>query len=184
MEVCNTLNYIDETKNEYTENSENIENTENTKYNEEEFIKSNNLLFKKNYDSFKQYRHLYTNKQIMENICYVEKNNLIIQYGFFKKFGNKTNYDIITQDIVNNINSILMRYDLINVHFSLHKMDLLDLEKHYDFLLCICKLMQTSYPDKLNKFNIYQPPFIYSKIYSIISTFIDKTTRSKIKLVE
>ena len=102
MEVCNTLNYIDETKNEYTENSENIENT---KYNEEEFIKSNNLLFKKNYDSFKQYRHLYTNKQIMENICYVEKNNLIIQYGFFKKFGNKTNYDIITQDIVNNINT-------------------------------------------------------------------------------
>ena len=178
MEVCNTLNYIDEMKNGDTEN------IKNTEYDEDEFIKKTRILFLRNYDSFKQYRHLYTNEQIMNNICYVEKNNLIIQYGFFKKFGNKTNYEIITQDIVNNINSILKKYDLINVHFSLHKMDLLDLEKHYDFLLCICKLMQTSYPNKLNKFNIYQPPFIYSKIYSIISTFIDKTTRSRIKLVE
>jgi len=177
-DVCNTFNYVNETTNI------DIESTKNAEYDEEEFVKKNKSVFIQNYDSFKQYRHLYTNKQIMENICYVEKNNLIIQYGFFKKFGNKTNYDIITQDIVNNINSILKKYDLINVHFSLHKMDLLDLEKHYDFLLCICKLMQISYPDKLNKFNIYQPPFIYSKIYSIISTFIDKTTRSKIKLVE
>jgi len=178
MDVCNNLNYMNETKNE---DAENIKNAEN---NEEEFLKKTRILFLRNYDSLKQYRHLYTNEQIMNNICYVEKNNLIIQYAFFKKCGNKKNYDIITDHIVNNINNILIQYDLINVHFSLHKMDLLDLEKHYDFLLCICKLMQTSYPDKLNKFNIYQPPFIYSKIYAIISSFIDKTTRSRIKLIE
>jgi len=157
---------------------------EETEYNEQEFIKKNNVLFITNYDSFKQHRHLYTNEQIINNICYIDENNLIIQYAFFKKFGNKTNYDIITHHIVNNINNILIQYELINVHFSLYKMDLFDLEKHYDFLMCICKLMQSAYPDKLNKFNIYQPPFIYSKIYSIISTFIDKSTRSKIKMVE
>lgn len=161
-----------------------IENINEIQNSEEEFIKKNNVLFLRNYDLFKQYRQLYTNEQITNNICYIHENNLVIQYAFFKKFGNKNNYDIITQHIVNNINSILIHYELINVHFSLHKMDLLGLEKHYDFLLCICKLMQSTYPDKLNKFNIYQPPFIYSKIYSIISTFIDKTTRSRIKLVE
>ena len=178
MNICTDFNYSIETKNEDTEHSE------ETEYNEQEFIKKNNVLFITNYDSFKQYRHLYTNEQIINNICYIDENNLIIQYAFFKKFGNKTNYNIITQHIVNNINNILRQYELINVHFSLYKMDLFDLEKHYDFLMCICKLMQSTYPDKLNKFNIYQPPFIYSKIYSIISTFIDKSTRSKIKMVE
>lgn len=150
----------------------------------EDYIKKNNTLFLSNYDSFKKFKHLYSPEQIINNICYTEENNLIIQFSFFKKFGNKNNYDIITQFIINNINSILKNNDLIVVHFSLHKMDLLDLEKHYDFLTHICKLMQTTYPDKLSKFIIYQPPFIYSKIYSIISTFIDKTTRSKIQLVE
>jgi hypothetical protein len=172
MNICNDLNYSVETKNEETE------------YNEQEFIKKLRSLFIQNFDSFKQYRHLYTAEQIINNICYIDENNLIIQYAFFKKFGNKNNYDTITQHIVNNINNILRNHELINVHFSLHKMDLFDLEKHYDFLMCICKLMQCAYPDKLNKFNIYQPPFIYSKIYSIISTFIDKTTRSRIKMVE
>ena len=172
MNICSDFNYCIETKNEETD------------YNEQEFIKKTRSIFLKNYDSFKQYKHLYTNEQIINNICYTDENNLIIQYAFFKKFGNKTNYDIITQHIITNINNILIHYELINVHFSLHKMDLLDLEKHYDFLMCICKFMQSTYPDKLNKFNIYQPPFIYSKIYSIISTFIDKTTRSRIKLIE
>ena len=172
MNICSDFNYSIETKNEETD------------YNEQEFIKKTRSIFLKNYDSFKQYRHLYTNEQIINNICYIDENNLIIQYAFFKKFGNKTNYDIITQHIITNINNILIHYELINVHFSLHKMDLFDLEKHYDFLMCICKLMQSTYPDKLNKFNIYQPPFIYSKIYSIISTFIDKSTRSRIKLIE
>jgi len=150
---------------------------------EEEFTKKINNLFLSNYNSLKKYKHLYNNQQIMNNICYIDENNLIIQYSFFKKIGNKNNYHEITDLIIKNINSILIKYDLIDVHFSLHKMDLLDLEKHYDFLINICKLMQHTYPDKLNKFNIYQAPYIYSKIYSIISTFIDKTTRSRIKLV-
>jgi hypothetical protein len=178
MEVCNDYNYIDVVKNNVTEK------IKNTECDEEDFTKKNNILFKKNYESFKKHMHLYTNEQIMNNICYIDKKNLIIQYAFFKKFGNKNNYDIITQHIVNNINNILIHYESIDVHFSLHKMDLLDLEKHYDFLMCICKFMQSTYPDKLNKFNIYQPPFIYSKIYSIISTFIDKSTRTRIKMIE
>lgn len=172
MNLCNDFNYSVETKNEDIE------------YKEQECIKKNRSLFMKNYDSFKQYKHLYTHEQIINNICYIDENNLIIQYAFFKKFGNKNNYDTITQHIVHNINNILSHYELINVHFSLYKMDLLDLEKHYGFLINICKLMQSNYPDKLNKFNIYQPPYIYSKIYAIISTFIDKTTRSRIQLIE
>jgi len=101
---------------------------EETEYNEQEFIKKNNVLFITNYDSFKQHRHLYTNEQIINNICYIDENNLIIQYAFFKKFGNKTNYDIITHHIVNNINNILIQYELINIHFSLYKMDLFYLD--------------------------------------------------------
>jgi hypothetical protein len=151
---------------------------------EKNFTQKYKCLFTSNYDSFKKYKHLYNPEQIISNICYFEENNLIIQYSFFKKFGNKTNYDIISQHIITNIDSILRKYETINVHFSLYKMDLLDLEKHYDFLINICKLMQYTYPDKLNKFNIYQAPYIYSKIYSIISTFIDKNTRSKIQVVE
>jgi len=177
-DVCNNFNYVNETTNR------DIDSKNNAEYDEPEFIKKNNTIFIQNYKSFKHYRHSYSNEVILNNICYVYKNNLVIQHAFFKNFGNKNNYDIITQHIVNNINSILTHYDLINVHCSLHKMDLLDLEKHYDFLMCICKLMQSAYPNKLNKFYIYQPPFIYSKIYSIISTFIDKTTRARIKLIE
>jgi hypothetical protein len=172
MNVCNTFNNLNETTNEDNE------------YNEQDFIKKNNHLFIQNYKSFKQYKHLYTSEKILNNICYINDNNLVIQHAFFKKFANKNNYDIIIQHIVNNINIILQDYELINVHCSLHKMDLIDLDKHYDFLLNTCKFMQSAYPTKLNKFYIYQPPFIYSKIYSIICNFIDKTTRARIKLIE
>ena len=175
MDICNTFNNLNETKNEDNEYNE---------YNEQDFIKKNNHLFIQNYKSFKQYKNLYTAEKILNNICYIDDNNLVIQHAFFKNFANKNNYDIITQHIVNNINSILTHYDLINVHCSLHKMDLIDLDKHYDFLLSIGKFMQSAYPTKLNKFYIYQPPFIYSKIYSIICNFIDKATRARIKLIE
>lgn len=172
MDVYNTFNNLNETKNV------------NNEYNELDFIKKHKHLFIQNYKSFKQYKDLYTSEKIINNICYIDDNNLVIQHAFFKKFANKNNYDIITQHIVNNINTILQHYELINVHCSLYKMDLIDLDKHYTFLLNIGKFMQTTYPTNLNKFYIYQPPFIYSKIYSIICNFIDKTTRTRIKLIE
>jgi hypothetical protein len=62
MNICGDFNYSIETKNEDTEHSEESE------YNEQEFIKKNNVLFITNYDSFKQYRHLYTNEQIINNL--------------------------------------------------------------------------------------------------------------------
>jgi hypothetical protein len=47
----------------------------------------------------------------------------------------------------------------------------------------ISEVLKTSFPDNLEKCFIYKAPFIFSQFFSVISTFVDKKTLSKIELI-
>uniref|UniRef100_A0A6C0E4W4 CRAL-TRIO domain-containing protein n=1 Tax=viral metagenome TaxID=1070528 RepID=A0A6C0E4W4_9ZZZZ len=151
---------------------------------EEEYTQKLNTIFIDNYATFKLNKNIYTPENIFKNSCYIDQDNLIIQYSILKKILNKNTYDITTQIIINNIENILKNHKLITVHISLHKMYLIDLDKHYNYLLYLCELMKKQYPYALNKCFIYQPSFIYTKIYNVIASFFDKETRSKVRLIQ
>jgi hypothetical protein len=46
------------------------------------------------------------------------------------------------------------------------------------------EVLKTTFPDKLNICNVYNAPFIFSKVISIIGAFVDKKTQQKMKLMK
>lgn len=51
------------------------------------------------------------------------------------------------------------------------------------FLKKMVKILQDTYPERLYKCYIHNPPFIFSYIYKIIRPFLDKRTTSKMKFI-
>jgi hypothetical protein len=46
------------------------------------------------------------------------------------------------------------------------------------------EVLKTTFPDKLNVCYVYNAPFIFSKVISIVGAFVDKKTQQKIKLIK
>jgi len=119
----------------------------------------------------------------LDKICKVEKNHVFIEYSFFKFFANEGTYDVITNNIYDSFKNVLNNHETFIIHLSLKSLTLKEVEKHYSYIGKICNLFKTDFPDKLETCYIYNAPFIFTQIVSILSIFIDKTTREKIKLV-
>jgi hypothetical protein len=119
----------------------------------------------------------------LDKICKVEKKHVFIEYSFFKFFANEGTYDVITNYIHDSFKNVLNNHETFIIHLSLKSLTLKEVEKHYSYIGKICNLFKTDFPDKLETCYIYNAPFIFTQIVSILSIFIDKTTREKIKLV-
>ena len=52
------------------------------------------------------------------------------------------------------------------------------------FAVNITNLLNEEFPDKLIKCYIYNAPFIFSQIITLVSKFIDKKTQNKIELIQ
>jgi prophage DNA circulation protein len=66
----------------------------------------------------------------------------------------------------------------------MNSITLLHIEKYFPFIQQISEVLKTTFPDKLNTCYIYNAPYIFSKLFSVVSMFIDKKTQQKIQLVE
>jgi hypothetical protein len=127
-------------------------------------------------------------KQIMnealDKICRVKDKHVFIEYPIFKFLANETTYDLITKIIYDAFKNVLKTNANFTIHLSLKSLTLNEVEKHYTYISRVCATFKNDFPDKLETCHIYNAPFIFSKIISILSIFIDKPTREKIKLVE
>ena len=65
----------------------------------------------------------------------------------------------------------------------MNSLSIIDIEKHRIFFIMASKLFSEKYPDRLNKCFIYNAPYIFEKLFSMISMFIDKETQSKIRII-
>ena len=125
-------------------------------------------------------------KEILFLFCNVaEDNEMIIDYRYFKLLEsiNCLDKDYIIKYVMNHISIILKKQEHFVVHLCLHSLSLTDLEKHYTFMYKISEVLKTSFPDNLERCFIYKAPFIFSQFFSVISTFVDKKTLSKIELI-
>lgn len=120
---------------------------------------------------------------IINSICNVKHNLVILDNNYFKYFASKETYDIILSRVINNIDHILSIYEGFIVHINMKNVTLSDIDKHLKFIQTISTRLKDKYPNKLIKCYIHNAPFVFSQILNIISLFIDKETREKIQVV-
>lgn len=124
---------------------------------------------------------------IMYDFCHVEQgNHIILNYIYFKYIikHSITTYDNIIHYLLNIMHSVLKEYNKFVIHMNIQYLILVDIDKYYLFIKQISQVMKETFPEKLKTCYIYNPPFVFSKLFSIISIFIDKDTQKKIKIME
>jgi hypothetical protein len=120
---------------------------------------------------------------ILNALCNIENNSLIIDYYYFKYFASKDTYQLILQLITNNIDNILKTNELFSVYVNMKTLTISEIDKHREFIQHISGYLKEKYPNKLSKCYVYNAPFVFSTLFNIICLFIDKETQSKIELV-
>jgi len=122
-------------------------------------------------------------QETLNKFCKINNEAVYIDYQIFRHIASELTYDIITQMIINALNSVLSKSKTFVIHLSLKYLTLKELDKHYNYITKVCTLFKTEFPDKLEICYIYNAPFVFSQIISIISVFIDKKTQKKISLI-
>jgi hypothetical protein len=142
---------------------------------------------KHSYKYVKTYATQISSLEIMQKLCCNQKeNHIILNYSYFKYIIKTQLYswDEIIQYIVNVKRSVLKNYSHFTIHMNINDLTLMDIDKYYLFIQKISQIMKDEFPEKMNICHIYNAPYIFSKLFSIVSVLIDKDTQKKIKLMD
>lgn len=123
-------------------------------------------------------------KDVIDGLCSVKDDVIILDNAYFKHFATKETYNIIISHITTSIDNILSIYQGFTVHINMKNLTMIDLDKHLNFIQNISVLFNEKYANKLTKCFVHNAPFIFSKILNIVSMFINKETMSKIELIK
>lgn len=121
---------------------------------------------------------------IFANLCCIKENSIILNYIYFKYIATDDTYGFILNYITNNIDNILLSNEQFVVHVNMKNLTIIDIDKHKKFIQDISGFFKDKYPNKLAKCYIHNAPYIFSQIFNIVSSFIDKDTQTKIQLVK
>jgi hypothetical protein len=122
---------------------------------------------------------------VLTQLCFaLDSENIILDYRYFKFIASSENYEFIICYIVSAVQCTLNKHETFILHVNLESLSLLHIEKHFGFIKRMSEVLKMTFPDKLNICYVYNAPFIFSKIISIIGAFVDKKTQQKIKLIK
>jgi len=122
---------------------------------------------------------------ILAKFCFtIQNNDIVLDYRYFKFVSASENHEIIIQYIISIIKNVLKLQETFTFHVNMSSITLLHIEKYFGFIKNISEILKVTFPDKLNVCYVYNAPFIFSKLFNIVSSFIDKKTQQKIKLVK
>ena len=117
-------------------------------------------------------------------LCHIEGDTLVLDYRFFKSVAVPETLAYLMQLVIDNIHSILREYPLYNVCICMKSLTVSDVDRYKNFIFEFATRLKTEFQDKMNKCYIYRAPYVFEKVYSIVSCVIDKPTRQKIIVVE
>lgn len=120
---------------------------------------------------------------ILKGLCSIKENSIILNYIYFKNIANDNTYGYLLNYITNNIDIVLNTNKEIIVHVNMKNLTIVDIDKHKTFIQQMSGYLKDKYPQKLTKCYVYNAPFIFAQLFSIVSMFIDKDTQKKIELV-
>jgi hypothetical protein len=121
---------------------------------------------------------------ILNNLCYIKDDYIVIDSIFFKHFATPDTYAIITQFVMNRFDEYLSKHPLAVVHLNISSINVSLLDKHKSFLMNVSQIFSLRYPDILKVCYVYNATFICSQLFNIISLFVDKITMQKIHIVK
>jgi hypothetical protein len=128
-----------------------------------------------------------TMNDLLLGFCNInEDNDIMLNYSYLKiikQLIQTLDNHFIIDHVVQMIDQVLNKHSFFTVHVSLKSLTISDIEKYYSFISNISETLKKKFPDKLEKCFIYNAPFIFSQIFNIISSFVDKPTIVKIQLV-
>jgi hypothetical protein len=151
------------------------------------FKKMTDHFNKNNYNYVKTRAKQFTKLELLQNLCYVqEQNNIVLNYSYFKYIVKNKIYswDEIIQYIVNVKYLVLQNNSHFIVHMNIDRLTLMDIDKYYLFIQKISQIMKEQFPEKMKFCYIYNAPYVFSTLFSIVSGLIDKETQKKIKIIK
>jgi len=142
-------------------------------------------------DLIKKYKILMEPQDVLNHLCFIKKdnnnkntNNIMLDYRYFKCFVQNEDLDNVFKYFYETIENVLKTHDTFNIHVYIKSLAMLDIDKYYSFINKISQIMKDAFPDKLGVCYIYEASFIFSQLIKVISKFVDKKTKDKIKLIE
>ena len=153
-----------------------------------------NFLFKKSQkiDMAKQLSQKFDLNELLQNFTYNIPNtsNIYLDYTVFKLFANESNYPNIIEYFLNIVDYCIYTYGDFNVHLNMESFTVSSAERYYGFLelyvkCCLIKSESNHflYSEKLNKFNIYNPPNVLDMIHKIFKKVIQKEVNEKFVVI-
>jgi hypothetical protein len=123
---------------------------------------------------------------LMNYICYIHENMIIIDYRYFKHIASENSYPAIMAHIKNTMDNAmaLTGKPYFTACGCIKSLTVKDLDKHLTFFKSLASVLNVEYANTLEKAYIYRAPFIFSQIFSIVSCFVDKLTLQKITIVD
>ena len=155
---------------------------------------SKNMLFKKSQklELAKQMSEKIDINHFLKNFTYNIPNteNIFIDYTIFKLFANESNYQVIINYFLDIIDYCIFTYGRYTLHLNMDSFTVSAAERYYTFLelyvsFCLIKSKTNKflYSEKLNKFNIYNPPNVLDMIHKILKKVIQKEVNEKIVVI-
>jgi hypothetical protein len=122
--------------------------------------------------------------EILNDLFRIKEDTVFIDYVYFKYLSCQNTYFIITQYLTNILDNILIHYPFFNVHINMKALTFQEINNHHKYICSLSVLLKNKYPTKLSKCLIFNSPAVFSKIYNIISLFIEKETQMKIQIMK
>lgn len=123
-------------------------------------------------------------EEILSSIFFVKDLCLYVDYKFFKKYMTPALYESFVTHVLTLSEDLLTKVELLDIHVCMKTLSITDFDKHREFIFQFVQLVQTRYPNKLNKCFIYEAPSIFAQMYKLLSVIMDKETKQKITIVE
>jgi hypothetical protein len=124
-----------------------------------------------------------TFQDILEKMCFCHNTELFINYSIFKLIGAPTTYSAILSHIFETAKKTALDHSKVVARIYIKSMTISDLDKHKQFFLDAINKLSNELPDILEICYLYKTPFIFDKIFTIMSFAIDKETRQKVRIV-
>lgn len=122
--------------------------------------------------------------EILNSLCFIKENEIVLDYLYFKHFAGGTTYNYIIANIIQNIDTHLTDNEQFIMRINMRSLSVSDFDKHKHFIQEISLFFKQKYDGKLFKCYIHNAPFIFSQVFNLISKFIDKETQEKIIIVD
>ena len=151
-------------------------------------IHGKNSLFKKNQKNelATQIASSFKIEDLLENMCYIINDKVIIKYSIFKLFVHNDIYETVINFILKKFDCILQTHDNFECHVNIEGFTMSAAERYQDFIKVFADISlssNNSYSDKILHLKVYFPPVIIEQIKSVFGRFVDKEVKQKVEVI-